>query len=124
LDLDLAVAPFTVNRREDSQVLQADIFARLEASDGTILAHWLENALRHGIDAAIDLSVRPWNIAGNPIIVGIFEKNRAEASWLIVHCSDGWMLANCSDGSVSPVSAALSDILALIGDAQRCYPCA
>jgi hypothetical protein len=31
----------------------------------------------------------------------------------------GWMLARCADGSISDVSAALTDILALIGDELR-----
>jgi hypothetical protein len=120
----LAIAHFTANRREASRVSQAHLFTRLEASDRNVLAHWLEDARRHGVDAVIDLTVRPWNIACTPIIVGIFEKNRAEASWLIVHCPDGWMLANCTDGSILGVCAALLDILALIEDAPRCYPCA
>jgi hypothetical protein len=115
-DFNVAVARFTANRREASRVSQAGSFTRLDKADAQILADWLERAEARGIDAAIDLSVRPWNIAGVRFIVGIFEKDRSEASWLIVRCSAGWMLARCSDGFVSDVSVALSDTLALIGD--------
>jgi hypothetical protein len=118
-DLDLAVAPFTANRREASRVSQAQLHTRLGKADGAILTDWLERAEGRGIDDAIDLSVRPWNIDGACVIVGIFERNQPEASWLIVQCSAGWMLADCADGSVSEVSVALSDILALIGDDPR-----
>jgi hypothetical protein len=115
-DFDVAVARFTVNRREASRVSQACSFTELESADGQILSDWLEQARARGIDTAIDMSVRPWNVVGVRIVVGIFERDRLEATWLIVHCPAGWMLAGCSDGSISEVLAALSDVLALIGD--------
>jgi hypothetical protein len=118
-DFDVAVARFTANRREASRVSQAGSFIGLDRADGQILLAWLEQAEMRGIDAAIDLSVRPWNIAGVAGVVGIFERNRSKASWLIVRCPAGWMLADCADGAISDVSAALSDILALIGDELR-----
>jgi hypothetical protein len=115
-DFDVAAARFTANRREASRVSQTRSFMGLDGADGQILSDWLEQAQTRGIDTAIDLSVRPWNVAGVQIIVGIFERDRSKASWLIVHCPAGWMLAGCSDGSISEVLAALSDVLALIGD--------
>jgi hypothetical protein len=118
-DFDVAVARFTVNRREASRVSQERSFMGLEWADGQILSDWLEQAEARDIDAAIDLSLRPWHIAGVPVIVGIFERNRSEASWLIVRSPAGWMLAGCSDGSISDVSTALTDVLALIGDEFR-----
>jgi hypothetical protein len=118
-DFDVAVARFTVNRREASRVSQAHLCTRLDAADGRILSDWLEQAETRGIDAAIDLSLRPWNIAGVRIVVGIFERDRSQASWLIVGCPGGWLLAGCDNGFVSDVSVALSDILALIGDDVR-----
>jgi hypothetical protein len=118
-DFDLAVARFTVDRREASRVSQAHLCTRLNGADGRVLSDWLEQAEARGIDAAIDLSVRPWNIAGIRIIVGIFERDRSEASWLIVGCPAGWLLAGCASGFVSDVSAALCDILALISDDVR-----
>jgi hypothetical protein len=122
--VDVAVARFTVNRREAFRVSQARpfmglAFMGLDKADGQILSDWLEQAEARGIDAAIDLSVRPWHIASAPIIVGIFEKNRSKASWLLVRCPAGWMLAGCSNGSISDVSSRLTDILALIGDEPR-----
>jgi hypothetical protein len=115
-DFDVAVGHFTVNRHEASRVSQIRLFTGLDRVDRKVLSDWLQRAEVRGIDTAIDLSVRPWNIAGIPVIVGIFEKNRSQATWLIIHCIDGWVLARCGDGSVSDVSGALSDILALIGD--------
>jgi hypothetical protein len=118
---DVAVARFTVNRRGASRVSQAGLFmglafSGLDSADGQILSDWLKQAEACGINAAVDLSVRPWHVAGAPVIVGIFEKNRSKASWLVVRCTAGWMLVGCSDGSISEVSAMLTDILALIGD--------
>ncbi len=37
---------------------------------------WLDDAGTRGIDAAMDLSVRPWGIAGAGAIVGVFEAGR------------------------------------------------
>ncbi|MDR3534252.1 MAG: hypothetical protein P4L90_27265 [Rhodopila sp.] len=104
---------------EASWVLQAGTFTGLSAADRQILSDWLDRADAGRIDTVMDLAVRPWNIAGAQVIVGVFEKGRQRASWLIVRHHAGWMLARCADGSVSDVSIALPDILALIDEALR-----
>ena len=84
----------------------------LDSAGHRILSAWLDKAA--GIDTVLDLGVRPWNIAAANVILGVFETNRDQASWLIVRYGPGWTLARCSDGFISDVSASLQDILRLI----------
>ena len=66
----------------------------------------------------MDLSVRPWGIAGAGAIVGVFEAGKEKASWLLLRHWSGWTLARCADGFVSDAMMSLPAILALI-DADR-----
>ncbi len=49
-----------------------------------MLSDWLDHAGARGIDAAMDLSVRPWGVAGAGAIVGVFEAGKEKASWLLL----------------------------------------
>ena len=97
------------------RVSHTGLFPGLGRADGRILLDWLERAEAIGIDAAVDLTARPWNIGGIGLILGVFEKHRREASWLVLRCDAGWVLAGCADGSVSTASVALLDALERIG---------
>ena len=91
-----------------------ETFKGLDAADRKVLADWLVRANERGIDRAIDLSVRPWNVAGHPVVVGVFETDKPLASWLAVRLGIDWTLARCADGFVSDASASLLEILDLI----------
>ncbi|HEY4042230.1 MAG TPA: hypothetical protein VGM32_10380 [Rhodopila sp.] len=105
---------FTTGRGEETWVPGAQTFAGLEQADRKALSDWLDRAGARGIDAAMDLSVRPWGITGAGAVVGIFEAGKDRASWLVVRHGSGWTLARCVDGFVSDVMASLPAILALI----------
>ena len=110
---------FTSGRGEEPWVPGARTFVGLDDADRQILAAWLVRAgRRRGIDAAIDLSVRPWGVTDAGAVVGVFEAGKNRASWLVVRHGSGWMLARCADGFVSDVMPSLPAILALI-DADR-----
>ena len=97
-------------------VLRAGTFTKLDIADRQALSDWLDSS--SGIDAVIDLALRPWNIAGASAILGIFEANKNQASWLIVRYRLGWTAARCTDGFISDVLESLVDVLSLI-DEQR-----
>jgi hypothetical protein len=107
---------FNAGLGEATWVLPAGTFNGLDVADRQVLSDWLDCA--RGIDAVTDLTVRPWNIAGPRAILGVFETDRDQASWLIVRDGSGWTLARCADGLVSEVLDSLADILGLI-DEQR-----
>ncbi len=90
----------------------------LDDADQDTLSAWLSRAAARGIDAAIDLSVRPWGVSGVGAIIGVFDVGRDQASWLIVGHGCDWTLARCADGFISPVMISLPAVLALI-DADR-----
>jgi hypothetical protein len=93
-------------------------FAGLDEADHEVLSRWLARAGFRGIDAAIDLSARPWGVSSAGVIVGVFDAGEDRASWLIVGYHAGWTLARCSDGFISDVMTSLPAVLALI-DAER-----
>ena len=105
---------FRPARGNPSCVLQPGEFTGIDTTDRQILSDWLDQAGPGGIDTIIDLTLRPWQITGAQAIIGVFEKDKVEASWLMVRNRSGWVLARCNDRSISDVSAALPDILALI----------
>jgi hypothetical protein len=109
---------FTAGRAEETWVPRARTNAGLDDSDRQVLADWLDDAGTRGIDAAMDLSVRPWGVAGAGAIVGVFEAGKEKASWLVLRHRAGWTLARCADGFVSDALISLPAILALI-DADR-----
>ncbi len=86
----------------------------LDRAERQALSEWLDTAA--GIDTAMDLGVRPWNIPGATAIIGVFETGSDQASWLVVRCDQGWMLARRTDGYISDVFASLQDILDLIDE--------
>ena len=59
---------FNVGWGEATWVLPAGIFTGLDTPDRQALLDWLDGA--DGIDAVMDLTVRPWNIAGAHAILG------------------------------------------------------
>jgi hypothetical protein len=105
-------------RVEETWVPPAQTYAGLDKADRLVLLDWLDDAGARGIDAAMDLSVRPWGVAGAGAIVGVFEAGREKASWLLLRHWAGWTLARCADGFVSDPMMSLPAILALI-DADR-----
>jgi len=93
---------------------QATSSSRLDECDLQVLVAWLGHARTRGIDAIMDLTVRPWNVSGAEAILGVFESHNEQASWLIVRCVSGWTVARCADGFVSNASIFLAEILDLI----------
>jgi hypothetical protein len=107
---------FNAGGGEATWVLRASRFTGLDIADQQALSDWLDDAA--GIDTVRDLADRPWNIAGASVILGVFENDRDQASWLIVRYGSGWTLARCADGFVSDVFESLPDLFGLI-DEQR-----
>lgn len=103
---------FKVGRSGATWVLPEGTFTGLNATDRQTLSDWLDMA--SGIDTVVDLAARPWNIPGTTAILGVFEADSKEASWLIARCAEGWMLTRRLDGFISGVSTSLSDILTMI----------
>jgi hypothetical protein len=108
---------------EETWVPGLPIFRGLDEADRQILSAWLSRVGSagggsRGIDAAMDLSVRPWGVSGVGAIIGVFEPGQDRASWLIVGHGSGWTLARCADGFVSDVMSSLPAVLMLI-DADR-----
>jgi hypothetical protein len=109
---------FTVGDNRGTWVAGSSTFAGLDDADQQILADWLARAGGRGIDAAMDLSVRPWGVSGAGVIIGVFVAGEDCASWLIVGHNAGWTLARCGDGFISDIMTSLPAVLALI-DASR-----
>jgi hypothetical protein len=107
---------FNAGQAEATWVLPTGSFTGLDTVDRQALSDWLDATT--GIDTVMDLTARPWNVAGAGVILGVFETDKQQASWLIVRYSDGWTLARCADGFVSDVSNNLPDLLRMI-DGQR-----
>jgi ABC-type uncharacterized transport system permease subunit len=109
---------FIAGGNEGIWVAGSSVFAGLDDGDREVLSHWLARAGFRGIDAAIDLSVRPWGVSGAGVIIGVFDAGEDRASWLIVGHHAEWTLARCCDGLISDVMTSLPAALALI-DAGR-----
>jgi hypothetical protein len=109
---------FTAGGDKGTWVAESSTFVGLDDADQQILADWLARAGARGIDAAMDLSVRPWGVSGAGVIIGVFDTGEDRASWLIVGHHTGWTLARCGDGLISDVMTSLPAVLALI-DAGR-----
>jgi hypothetical protein len=104
----------TIGRGKETWVPRAQTYAGLDDFDRQVLSDWLDDASARGIDAAMDLSVRPWGIAAAGAIVGVFEAGKETASWLLLRHWAGWTLVRCADGFVSDAMMSLPAILALI----------
>ncbi|HQT78746.1 MAG TPA: hypothetical protein PLD10_16960 [Rhodopila sp.] len=105
--------PFGV--RLDAGIPAMSSFAGLDAADRQVLAEWLARKSPDGVDAVLDLTARPWNLAGACVIIGVFEPARPLATWLILRHPDGWLLIRPGDGFVSDLCATLTGVLASIG---------
>lgn len=92
-------------------------FAGLTRTERVLLRRWLRNAPSHGIDTAEDLTGRAWNEPGADMIIGLFGRGQAFASWLIVHQGESWIAASCGDGRVLAVRESLAEVLAQIATA-------
>jgi hypothetical protein len=114
---------FNPDRGEAFWMLQAGTFTALDPASRDSLSDWLTIAATDagagGIDTVLDLSPRPWKVAGARTIIGVFEKGKGSATWLIVRHRSLWTLARCDDGSVSDACTTLAEILGLIDDALR-----
>jgi hypothetical protein len=100
-------------------MLEPGTFIALDPANRDILTDWLATAGTGTIDTVIDLLPRPWNVAGPHTIIGVFEKGKETASWLIVGYGARWTLARCGDGYLSNACATLGEALRLIDDAVR-----
>jgi hypothetical protein len=121
VDMSSAVSSsvhFTNGGGGETWVPGSPTFTGLDVADRKVLSDWLDRAGVRGIDAAMDLSVRPWGVSDVGAIIGVFGAGDDRASWLIVGHRAGWTLARCSDGFVSDVMTSLPAVLALI-DADR-----
>ena len=107
---------FTPARDEATWVLPSATFTGLDLADREALSDWLDNA--GGIDTVVDFSVRPWNLADAKTILGVFEPDRSQATWLIMRHDAGWTLVRHETRFISDVLASLSDALGLL-DEQR-----
>jgi hypothetical protein len=104
-------------RGESSRVVQAAKLTGLEAADHRVLADWLDSA-EGAFDTVVDRAARRWRIDGARAIIGVFERGKPHASWLMVRGHAGWVVARCEDGFISDVSTALPEILELIDMAR------
>jgi hypothetical protein len=109
---------FTTGGSEVTWVPGPPTIMGLDDADRRILSAWLSAARARGIDAAMDLSVRPWGVSGVGAIIGVFDIGQDRASWLIVGHGSGWTVARCADGFISDEMSSLPAVLALI-DADR-----
>jgi len=108
---------FNAGHDEATWVLLAGTFKGLNRVDRQTLSDWLDGA--SGIDTVVDLTERHWNIDGPQAILGVFESDEEQASWLIVGDGAGWTLVRCIDGFISNVLTAFPDILDLIDEQRR-----
>jgi hypothetical protein len=95
-------------------MLLAGTFTGLDSASRARLADWLAGMGAGGIDTVLDLSHRPWKVADARTIIGVFERGKPSASWLIVRHQSLWTLIQCGDGAVSETRSTLGDILGLI----------
>lgn len=93
---------------------QDRLFHGLSPGERRGLSRWLAAARRAGIDAAEDLTGRPWPAPSPDSVIGVFKGGRLLASWLIVGQQGRWAVACCADGNVSASRDTLADALALI----------
>jgi hypothetical protein len=108
---------FNAGWGEATWVLQAGTFTGLDTADRQVLSGWLDAA--SGIDTVLDLATRPWNIAGASAILGVFETDQDQASWLIVRHGSRWTVAREADGFVSDELDSLQEILGLLDELRR-----
>ena len=95
-------------------MLRVGSFAGLDPVDREILSDWHKTIADRSIDMIADMSLRSWNTIGARVIVGVFERGKEAASWLVVKYHDSWILVNCADGTASAEYATLAEVLALI----------
>lgn len=95
-------------------MLRAGSFAGLDPANREVLSDWHKNIADRRIDMIVDMSLRPWNTVGARVIIGVFERGRDAASWLVVEYHGSWMLVHCADGTASAEFATLAEVLALI----------
>ena len=92
----------------------SDRFKALDPASRAELESWLASVAHLGVDAAIDLSGRPWALPSDCVIIGIFRKDGKVASWLLVGDGLGWSVVNCASNDLAGSADTLSQALALI----------
>lgn len=85
----------------------------LGAADRAALSRWLSGPAAGRIEAAIDLTPRPWNVDAAHAVIGLFEHGRSNASWLVINSRTGWAVADCATGDIRGASPTLARALAL-----------
>ena len=88
--------------------------AALATADRAILAAWLGRVRARGIDAAVDLTPRPWNVPGALAVIGVFRAHEGVARWVIAWHADGWLLLRPHDGFIQEAPRPLQEVLATI----------
>jgi hypothetical protein len=78
------------------------------------VADWLETARLNGIESVEDLCDRPWPVATDALILGVFRAGETRASWLVVGQPKRWAVASCETNEIIGTSDRLSGALALI----------
>lgn len=86
----------------------------LPPTDRDAVLAWLELARLSGIEEVQDLRRRPWPVATEATILGVFRTAESYAGWLVVGQADGWAVASCDHNQVIGTSETLSGALALI----------
>src|SRR6185437_6961166 len=89
-------------------------FRGLSAAERRSLSRWLADVRSAGIDAAEDLSSRPWAGPAADTIIGVLRWGDVLASWVVIGQSGSWALACCADGEVSGACDSLSKALAVV----------
>nr|WP_294509174.1 hypothetical protein [uncultured Rhodopila sp.] len=103
----------------------AGTFTGIDPASRRSLSDWLAAAVSDAergigrIDSVSDLSRRPWRVSDARTIIGVFEKGKESASWLIVGHQALWTLVRCQDGFVSESCSTLREVLTQIDEALR-----
>ena len=98
-------------------------FAALTPSERRVLRRWAIAARSGGIDGVEDLAARGWPGLIQGAVIGIFRQGRPYADLLAVGQTGAWVVACCADGRISPPSASLADVLALVFPADGLAAC-
>jgi hypothetical protein len=86
----------------------------LTAEERRHLFAWIEDARKHGVDAAEDLRLRPWPVPVTAAVIGIFRMGEEMAAWLVVGQNGLWTVVAVDEGRVLATRPSLAEALALI----------
>ena len=78
------------------------------------LLAWLDSARDNGIDATEELQTRPWPVAIEADLIGVFREGEATASWLMVGQDELWTVVSVEEGRVLTTRPTLAEALTVI----------